>query len=252
MGPRRSEGLSRERVLDAAVELAEREGLAGLSMRALAARLGVEAMSLYNHVANKGDILDGMASRVFESIPLPDPDLPWDERVRLLTTAAYKTFGAHPVVVRALASQQANPRSMGSLRVIDAMLGALLDAGLTEQDAVRRYRGLLGLVFGSVLVDSTDPGFVSERSESITDWFNRHVTVDALPSLHRTLPALTSLGCRIEFAHELDLLIDGLRATASSPTREREAGGPGEDGKRAAKRVAVARGRRTDPREANP
>ncbi|SNQ46148.1 Regulatory protein [Frankia canadensis] len=224
MGPLRGEGLSRQRILDAAIELAEAEGLAGLSMRRLAARLGVEAMSLYNHVANKGDILDGLASRVFESIALPDPGLPWDERIRLLTAAAYEAFGAHPVVVRALASEQANPRSLGSLRVIDAMLGALLDAGLTEQEAVRRYRGLLGLVFGSVLVDSTDPGASSERSEPITDWFTRHVTADALPNLHRTLPALINIGCRVEFAHELDLLIEGLRAAATSAARGRASG----------------------------
>ncbi|CAO5227469.1 TetR family transcriptional regulator [Frankia sp. AgKG'84/4] len=216
MTPRRGEGLSRERILDAAIELAELEGLTGLSMRRLAARLGVEAMSLYNHVANKGDLLDGLASRVFESISLPDPGLPWDERIRLLTGSAYTAFRAQPVIVRALVSQQANPRSSGSLRVIDAMLGALLDAGLTEQDAVRRYRGLLGLVFGSVLVDTTDPGSASERSEPIDDWFRRNITADALPNLHRTLPALFDVGCRVKFTHELELLIDGLRATAQN------------------------------------
>ncbi len=225
MGPLRGEGLSRERILDVAIDVAEIDGLGGLSMRRLAARLGVEAMSLYNHVANKGDILDGLASRVFESIALPDPSLPWDERIRLLTTAAYEALGAHPVVVRALATEQANPRSLGSLRVIDAMLGALLDAGLTEQDAVRRYRGLLGLVFGSVLVDSTDPGSLREHSESINDWFTAAVTADTLPSLHRALPALISLGCRLDFTHELDLLLDGLRAAAATAAGA-EAGAP--------------------------
>ncbi|SBW17280.1 hypothetical protein FDG2_0144 [Candidatus Protofrankia californiensis] len=81
---------------------------------------------------------------------------------------------------------------------------------------MRRYRGLLGLVLGSILADSTDPGASSERSEPITDWFTRHVTADALPNLHRTLPALISMGCRVEFAHELDLLIEGLRAAVTS------------------------------------
>ncbi|CAO5158341.1 Regulatory protein [Frankia sp. AiPs1] len=223
MGPRRAQALSRDRVLDAALELADSEGLAGLSMRRLATRLGVEAMSLYNHVASKGDLLDGLASRVFESIPLPDPALPWDDRLRLLTAGAHAALGAHPVVVRALVAEQANPRSFGSLRVLDAMLGALLDAGLSPEDAVRRYRGLLGLVFGSVLVDSTDPALATdERDEPVTAWFTRTVTAEALPSLHRALPALVSAGCRTEFSHELDLLIDGLRATTSTtPGRRR-------------------------------
>ncbi|WP_255355826.1 TetR family transcriptional regulator, partial [Frankia sp. CpI1-P] len=65
------------------MRLADERGLAGLTMRRLAAELGVEAMSLYNHVANKRDLLDGIAARVYESIPLPDPALAWDERLRL-------------------------------------------------------------------------------------------------------------------------------------------------------------------------
>jgi AcrR family transcriptional regulator len=104
------ETLNRERVLGAALRLAGEQGLTGLSMRRLAADVGVEAMSLYNHVANKGDLLDGMAARVFEGIPLPDPALPWDDRLRALGTAA---FTEHPVVVRAVAAGQANPRSAG-------------------------------------------------------------------------------------------------------------------------------------------
>src|SRR5258706_555070 len=84
------------------VRLAGEQGLTGLSMRRLAADVGVEAMSLYNHVANKGDLLDGMAARVFEGIPLPDPALPWDDRLRALGTAAFKSLTVHPVVVRAI------------------------------------------------------------------------------------------------------------------------------------------------------
>jgi AcrR family transcriptional regulator len=107
------ETLNRERVLGAALRLAGEQGLTGLSMRRLAADVGVEAMSLYNHVANKGDLLDGMAARVFEGIPLPDPALPWDDRLRALGTAAFKSLTEHPVVVRAVAAGQANPRSAG-------------------------------------------------------------------------------------------------------------------------------------------
>jgi AcrR family transcriptional regulator len=205
------ETLSREKVLDAALRLAGEQGLAGLSMRRLAAEVGVEAMSLYNHVANKGDLLDGMAARVFENIALPDPALPWEERLRTLGTAAFKSFTEHPVVVRALAAGQANPRSAGALRLIDAILGALLDGGLDERRAARGYRSLMSLLFGSALRDSVDlAGNIPERAEPITDWFRRNVDPGALPSLHRTLPALMDVDCLPDFADELDLLIAGL------------------------------------------
>jgi TetR/AcrR family transcriptional regulator, tetracycline repressor protein len=208
------ETLTRAKVLDAALRLAGENGLAGLSMRKLAAALGVEAMSLYNHVANKGDLLDGMAGRVFESIPLPDPALPWDARLRALALGAHDTLSAHPVVVRALASDQANPRTSGALRFIDALLGALLDAGLDEREAARRYRSLLGAVFGSVLASSADAVHgVTERDEPIAAWFVRTVTAGELPSLHRTLPALLDENCLPDFESDVDFLVEGLRRT---------------------------------------
>jgi TetR/AcrR family transcriptional regulator, tetracycline repressor protein len=78
----RREPLNREKILDAALALASKEGLDGLSMRKLAKTLGVEAMALYNHVANKTDILNGIADRVYAGIERADPQLPWTERVR--------------------------------------------------------------------------------------------------------------------------------------------------------------------------
>ena len=68
-------------------------------------------MSLYNHVSGKADLLDGIASRVFESIAVPDAALPWDERVRALIGGCYEALRAHPAVVQALVAEAANPRS---------------------------------------------------------------------------------------------------------------------------------------------
>jgi len=218
MRPRRT--LSRDAVLDAALGLADEGGLGAVSMRRLASRLGIEAMSLYNHVSGKADLLDGIASRVFEAITVPDASLPWDERVRVLTQGCYEAMRAHPAVVRALVAEAANPRSAGALSVIDAILGALFDAGLDERDAARGYRSLLGLVFGSVLVEAADPAVPvvpdSERAEPIADWFVRTVTPVGMPHLYRALPSLMAADCVADFGHELDLLIQGLRASAHS------------------------------------
>lgn len=215
MVPRAGSGLSRARVLDAALELADAEGLAALSMRRLAGCLGVEAMSLYNHVACKADLLDGVASRVFETVALPDPRLPWDDRLRALGTSCYLAFRAHPAVVRAIAAGQADPRSADALRILDAILGALLDAGLGTRGAVRGYRVLLGIVFGSVLLESADGGGSAARPEPIADWFRRTVTEDKLPHLYRSLPALIDADCGQDFEHQLGLLISGLQQAAA-------------------------------------
>jgi TetR/AcrR family transcriptional regulator, tetracycline repressor protein len=208
--------LSRDAVLDAALGLADEGGLGAVSMRRLAARLGVEAMSLYNHVSGKADLLDGIASRVFETIAVPDAALAWDERVRLLIRGCYQAMRAHPAVVQSLVAEAANPRSAGALSVIDAILGALFDAGLDEPEAARGYRSLLGLVFGSVLVETADPAVAavpdSERAEPIADLFARMATPARLPHLYRALPSLLAADCAADFSHQLELLIQGLRA----------------------------------------
>jgi TetR/AcrR family transcriptional regulator, tetracycline repressor protein len=205
--------LSREKVLDAALRLADLHGLGALSMRKLAAELGVEAMSLYNHVANKADLLDGVTGRVFEGIALPDPGLPWEERLRALANGAFAAFAAHPEVVRALAADQANPRSIGALQFIDALLAALLDSGIDERTAARRYRSLFGLLFGSVLVRSVDlTGGYAPSAEPIGEWFKRSVAAARLPSLARALPALLELDCGPSFSEELEFYIDAIRA----------------------------------------
>ena len=125
---------------------------------------------------------------------------------------------AHPAVVQALVAEAANPRSAGALSVIDQILGALFDAGLDERAAACGYRSLLGLVFGSVLVETVDPAVPVvpdfERAEPIADWLVRMVTPAGLPNLYRALPSLMAADCVADFGTELDLLIQGLRATA--------------------------------------
>jgi AcrR family transcriptional regulator len=209
--------LTRRAVLDTALRLVDERGLDALSMRKLAAELGVEAMSLYNHVTNKADLLDGITARVFEDIPLPDPDLPSRQRLRALALAAHAALATHPVVARALAADLANPRSVDALRFIDALLGALLESGMDERQAARRYRSLFGLILGSVLTGAAAaPGTSTPEGEPIADWFTRTVTADRLPSLHRTLPALLDTDCIPAFSEELDHFL-----AAIPPTRRR-------------------------------
>jgi TetR/AcrR family tetracycline transcriptional repressor len=210
------ETLTREKVLEAGLRLVDEHGMSALSMRKLAAELGVEAMSLYNHVKNKGDLVDGITAHVVEFVPLPDEDWGWETRVRRIVEGLYTVFTRHPAVVRALASAEANPRSPGALRVIDALTGALLDGGLDEAAAARGYRSLMGLTFGAVLVDSVGlAGTPAEREEPVDDWFVRMVNPRDHPNLLRVLPALQSVDCVQDFQEQLALLLAGLRVSAA-------------------------------------
>ncbi|MEU4666453.1 TetR/AcrR family transcriptional regulator C-terminal domain-containing protein [Amycolatopsis sp. NPDC023774] len=114
----------------------------------------------------------------------------------------------------ALVAEEANPRSPGALRVIDVLLGALLDAGLDEEAAARGYRSLMGLRFGAALADSV-AGDVAQRDEPVGDWFSRMVTPEELPNLYRVLPSLADVDCVQDFHDQLDLLLTGLRAAAA-------------------------------------
>ena len=90
------EPLSRERVLRAAMDLADGSGIESLSMRRLAAELGVEAMSLYHHVANKSDILSGIADMVVDEYDPPEPETDWKASIRRSAIKAYSVLLRHP------------------------------------------------------------------------------------------------------------------------------------------------------------
>src|SRR6266852_5285589 len=93
--PARQAPLSRDRVLRAAVALADESGIGALSMRKLGEMLGVEAMSLYNHVASKGDLLDGMVDMVFSEIGLPAGTAGWKPAMRQRAISAREVLGRH-------------------------------------------------------------------------------------------------------------------------------------------------------------
>src|SRR5262249_26022989 len=104
--------LSRDRVLEAAVRLADEGGIESLSMRKLARELGVEAMSLYNHVANKADLVDPIVDLVIAEIDLPESG-PWDEAIRKCAVSAHEAFLRHPWAC----SGVIGPSETGTLRV---------------------------------------------------------------------------------------------------------------------------------------
>ncbi|GAA3699557.1 TetR/AcrR family transcriptional regulator C-terminal domain-containing protein [Nonomuraea antimicrobica] len=211
----RREPLNREKVLDAALALADEEGLDGLSMRRLAKMLGVEAMSLYNHVSNKADLVDGIAERVFAQVELPDPGLPWQRRIREAALGMYRAFRRHPVVPLALATDRSNPTSVRALRPVDALVGALYEAGFDDVGAWRALGAVNGLVFGSLLMSTG--GFTNlpevHAGERNVGAFITRMDPEALPHFSRLLRGTRDgVDPETDFAQALDALIRGLES----------------------------------------
>jgi AcrR family transcriptional regulator len=148
-----SSPLKRERVLEAALTVAEHEGLERLSMRLLARELGVSPMALYRHVTNKDDLLNGLVERLLGELELPDESLPWDERLRKLAGELRALARRRPELFGLLLRRRAVGED--ATRARQVALRALRDAGLDSEAAERMERLLSTVVMGFALSEAT-------------------------------------------------------------------------------------------------
>lgn len=156
--------LTRVRVLREAVTLADEGGLHGLTMRRLGQRLGVEAMSLYNHVANKDDLLDGMADLVSADFAVPAPGEDWRQALRRSATSAHEVLVRHPWAGTLLESRS-NP-GPARLRYLDAVVGVLVDAGFPIQLAYHAFLTLDSYIYGFTLQEVSTPAPPDQAAEA--------------------------------------------------------------------------------------
>lgn len=212
--PKRARGeatLTRDTVLRAAIGLADASGIEALSMRALGRQLGVEAMSLYNHVANKDDLLDGMVDMVIDEIGLPAPDAEWRDAMWARASSARAAFLRHPWADRLIDSRVSS--GPGRLRYFEAVIGVLRRAGFTVELAARAFSLIDSYIYGfgrqSLNRASSDGGDV-QAAEAF---------VQALPK--EQFPYLAELATAqaaspgydeaADFAFGLNLILDGLQ-----------------------------------------
>jgi AcrR family transcriptional regulator len=138
--------IDRAAVLTATLELADEKGLAAVSMRAVADRLGVTPMALYRHVGDKQQLLDGLVERVLQEVRLPDPALPCAGRLDAMARSLRATARRHPDVFPLLLRRPAV--TPGAVRVRDEVYAALRGAGVPEADVGRTERMLSTFVLG--------------------------------------------------------------------------------------------------------
>jgi len=194
----RREPLSRERVLTAASELVEREGVAGLSMRKLAAKLGVEAMSLYNHVDGKDDVLAGISARFLAQIEVPGPSDDWRQDLRGLSAALRDAARSHPQAAALAMSNEAISRE--GLAVTAAALDALRRAGLSAQQAVDAQRAMTALLVGTLLRElQAGPDATTSAGDRESE-----LRASELAPIREVAPQLAQL----DFDREYDLAVE--------------------------------------------
>ena len=212
--------LSRDRVLDAAIALADERGLESVSMRALAQDLNAGAMSLYNHVANRQDLLDAMVDRVIDEIELPEDAPDWEAAVRTCAISAHEAFVRHPWACGPAMSGGGPPTAASPrLRYIEWLLKTLREAGFSPEQAYDAYHALDSHILGFTLwqLGHDIPG--TDLSELVERFF-RQLGPGELPYLreHAELHAAAAEGEGArEFAFGLDLILDGLRRLSDGP-----------------------------------
>jgi AcrR family transcriptional regulator len=201
--------LSRDRVLRAAIRLANEGGLESVSMRKLGQVLRVEAMSLYKHVANKDDILDGIADLVVGDFEVPSIDADWKAAMRRSAISAHQVLLDHPWASSLIESRlNAGPARMGYL---DAMIGVLSAAGFTMPLVIRAIMALDSHTYGFVLQEMAW-SFDTENAPEMAAAFARGLPANEYPNLlaMAEMAATTPRAVSADFEFGLDLILDGL------------------------------------------
>lgn len=202
--------MSRRRVLEEAVRFADREGLEALTMRKLGAELGVEAMSLYNHVPNKGALLDGMVEVLLGELEIPPRTRDWEERIREGYRAFRRLAHEHPNVFPLLVNRP--PETMDGVWLVEEFLQTLREAGFGREAALHAFRSLSSYSFGYAMAEIR--GFALEPDGSRLG--ARRLSPEEFPNLCELGPQLERVDHDAEFEFGLDLLLSGLRSRIGS------------------------------------
>jgi AcrR family transcriptional regulator len=212
---RKRSALTREKVLTAAIELADEIGIEALTIRRLADKLGVGAMTIYHHVPSKEDIIDGMVEIVFAEIEKPPADVDWKTSMRQRCISARQILNRHPWAAPLMESRMSP--GPANLSHHDAVIGTLRNGGLSIQMAAHAYAILDSFVYGFAFEEAVLPASGGEGFAEVAEQIAAHFPADEYPHLaeltfEHVLKPGYDYGDSFEFG--LDLIIDGLDRAA--------------------------------------
>src|SRR5580658_35435 len=213
--------ITRDVVLAAALELIDRDGVDGLSMRRLARALGRDPMILYRHASNKAALLDGVAEAVLAQLKVDSADPDWVGQLRAVARDYRRLALAHPHVVPLLVTRPlATPlalRPPGTLRPLEDVLALLTRAGFSGPDALHIYRALFGFVHGHVLNELQELVEKPDETDDLLRLGLHRLPIGEFPLLRGLAPVLGGYDGAAELERGLDILLTGLTTTLPPP-----------------------------------
>ena len=210
------ERLTRDRVIDAGLLVMDTEGLEAVSMRRVAREVGVEAMSLYNHVQDKDDLLQGICDRVMGDFVFPEPTEDWAEMCKAGARSWRNVLQAHPDVMRLFAETHGpSPMSPGALLPTEFALRLLREGGLSDRDTVQAFHALGGYIQGFVMMEGGSIHKSEGRERSLRD-ASAQLDPEAFPALSAVSRYFADCSADEQFEFGLDLLVRGLQAKVAN------------------------------------
>ncbi|MGB7981400.1 MAG: TetR/AcrR family transcriptional regulator C-terminal domain-containing protein [Candidatus Nanopelagicales bacterium] len=213
--------LSRALVVAAALEIVDRDGVAGLSMRRLGTAVGRDPMTLYRYAANKAALLDGVAELVLEQLEVDTDDDDWESQLRTVARTYRALALAHPQVVPLLVTRPlATPlalRPRGTLRPLEAILELLTRAGFSIVDALYVYRSFFGFLHGHVLNELQELVDNHEETDDLLRLGLHQLPLREFPLLRSLATELANYDGAAELERGLDILLTGLHLYVRTP-----------------------------------
>ena len=220
----RTEGrarLNRERVLQTAIKLADEDGLEKLSMRRLGEGLGVEAMSLYNHVSNKEDLLNGMIDTLYGEIELPSHDDDWKTALRKRSVSVRQVLLRHPWA-NGLMDSATSP-GPGTLRHHDRVLGTFRNGGFSLAMTAHAFSALDSYVYGYAKQEKALPFDTEEQAAAMANVMLAQLPASEYPYLYELMAKHVlqpGYNYADEFSFGLDLVLDALERARDAEREE--------------------------------
>lgn len=204
-------GLTKDRIIDAAVRVADRGGLAQVSMRNVGKELGVEAMSLYHHLAGKEPLLETLVEWIFMQIEIPDPDAPWRVAMTSRAASARTTLSAHPWALGLIESRRMPGPSL--LRHHEGVLACLRGNGFSVELAAHAFSALDAYIYGFVLTEANLPFEAGESAKAFVEEIQSFIPPADYPHITEMNHALV-LGKNYSYGNEfgfgLELILESL------------------------------------------
>ena len=213
--------ITRQRVLACALEIIDRDGIEGLSMRRLGKALGRDPMALYRHAPSKAALLDALAESVLEQLEVDIGDIDWATQLREVARGFRRLALAHPQMVPLLVTRPLSTplalRPLGTLRPLEDILTLLTRAGFTGADALHVYRALFGFLYGHVLNELQELVERPDESDDLLRLGLHRLPIGDFPLLRGLAPVLASYDGAAELERGVDILLAGLTATLPQP-----------------------------------